>query len=47
MRFAMTPNHWAELKLKGTVEVDETFVRPKAKPKTPVVALIQLQAWRG
>jgi transposase-like protein len=41
IRFGMTPNHWAEPKLKGTVEVDETFVGPKAKPKTPVVALIE------
>jgi transposase-like protein len=43
LRFAMTANHWAEPKLKGTVEVDETFVGPKAKPKTPVVALIERQ----
>jgi len=41
IRFGMTPNHWAEPKLKGTVEVAETFVGPKAKPKTPVVALIE------
>lgn len=41
IRFAMTPNPWAEPKLKGTVEVDETFVGPKGKPKTPVVALIE------
>jgi len=41
IRFAMTPNHWAEPKLKGTVEVDETFVGPKGQRKTPVVALIE------
>ena len=41
IRFAMTPNHWAEPKLRGTVEVDETFVGPKGKRKTPVVALIE------
>lgn len=41
IRFAMTPNHWAELKLRGTVEVDETFVGPKGQRKTPVVALIE------
>jgi transposase-like protein len=47
IRFAMTPNHWAEPKLKGTVDVDETFVGGKgdrttrARRKTPVVALIQ------
>jgi transposase-like protein len=41
IRFGMTPNHGAEPKLKGTVEVDETFVGPKAKPKTPVVALVE------
>jgi transposase-like protein len=38
---AMTPHHGAEPKLEGTVEVDETFVGPKAKRKTPVVALVQ------
>jgi len=43
IRFGMTPQHWAEAKLKGTVEVDETFVGPKAKPKTPVVALVERQ----
>lgn len=43
IRFAMTPAPWAEAKLKGTVEVDETFVGPRAKPKTPVVALVQRQ----
>jgi hypothetical protein len=37
----MTPNHGAEPKLNGTVEVDETFVGPKAKRKTPVVALVE------
>lgn len=41
IRFAMTPNHWAEAKLTGTVEVDETFVGPKAKPKSAVVALVE------
>ena len=41
LRFAMTPNHWAEPKLQGTVEVDETFVGPRARPKTPVVALVE------
>jgi len=41
IRFAMTPHHWAEAKLKGTVEVDETFVGPKGKCKTPVVALVE------
>jgi transposase-like protein len=47
IRFGMTPNHWAEPKLKGTVEVDETFVggtgdrRTKARRQTPVVALIE------
>lgn len=47
IRFAMTPNHWAEPKLKGTVEVDETFVggkgdrTTKASRKTPVVALVE------
>lgn len=47
IRFAMTPNHWAEPKLTGTVEVDETFVGGKGEHATkhlrhtPVVALIQ------
>jgi transposase-like protein len=47
IRFAMTPNHWAEPKLTGTVEVDETFVggkgdrTTKAARKTPVVALVE------
>lgn len=47
IRFAMTPNHWAEPKLKGTVEVDETFVGGKSDHarkrtnKTPVVALVE------
>jgi transposase-like protein len=41
IRFGMTPTHGAEPQLKGTVEVDETFVGPKAKRKTPVVALIE------
>lgn len=43
IRFAMTPQQWAEAKLKGTVEVDETFVGPKAKPKSAVVALVERQ----
>ena len=43
IRLAMTPQPWAEVKLKGTVEVDETFVGPKAKRKTPVVALVERQ----
>jgi transposase-like protein len=47
IRFAMTPNHWAEPKLKGTVEVDETFVggkgdiRTRYQKQTPVVALVE------
>jgi transposase-like protein len=41
IRFAMTLNPGAEPKLQGTVEVDETFVGPKGKRKTPVVALIE------
>jgi hypothetical protein len=41
IRFGMTPNHGAEPKLNGTVEVDETFVGPRAKRKTPVVALVE------
>ena len=47
IRFAMTPNHWAEPKLTGTVEVDETFVggkgdrTTKAARQTPVVALVE------
>ncbi len=41
VRFGMTPDHGSEAKLRGTVEVDETFVGPKAKRKTPVVALVQ------
>jgi len=47
IRFAMTPNHWAEPKLTGTVEVDETFVGGKGEKETkhlrqtPVVALIE------
>jgi transposase-like protein len=43
IRFAMTPQQWAEAKLKGTVEVDETFIGPKAKPKMAVVALVERQ----
>jgi len=41
IRLAMTPDPWAAPKLKGTVEVDETFVGPKAQRKTPVVALVE------
>lgn len=41
IRLAMTPPHGLEPKLQGTVEVDETFVGPRARPKTPVVALIE------
>lgn len=41
IRHGMTPHHWAEAKLKGTVEVDETFVGPRSKRKTPVVALVE------
>jgi transposase-like protein len=43
----MTPEHAAEPKLNGTVEVDETFVggkgdrRTRSRRKTPVVALIE------
>lgn len=43
IRFGMTPQRWAEAKLQGTVEVDETFVGPKAKPKAAVVALVERQ----
>jgi transposase-like protein len=43
IRFGMTPQHWAGAKLTGTVEVDETFVGPKAKPKSAVVALVERQ----
>ena len=43
IRFGMTPQPGAEPKLQGTVEVDETFVGPKAKLKTPLVALVQRQ----
>lgn len=41
IRFGMTPQRWAEAKLKGTVEVDETFVGPKARTKSAVVALVE------
>lgn len=47
IRFGMTPHHATEPKLKGTVEVDETFVggkgdrRTQSRRKTPVVALIE------
>jgi len=43
IRLGMTPQPGAEPKLQGTVEVDETFVGPKAKLKTPLVALVQRQ----
>ena len=43
IRFAMTPRQGAEAKLQGTVEVDETFVGPKAKPKMAVLALVERQ----
>ena len=43
IRFGVTPQHWAEAKLKGTVEVDETLVGPKAKPKSAVVVLVERQ----
>jgi len=43
IRFAMTPPQGAEPRLQGIVEVDETFVGPKAKRKTPVVALVERQ----
>jgi transposase-like protein len=47
IRFAMAPNHWAQAKLKGTVEVDETFVggkgdrQTRSRRKTPVMALVE------
>jgi len=41
IRLAMTPNELVQPKLTGTVEVDEAFVGPKGKPKTPVVALVE------
>jgi transposase-like protein len=41
IRMGMTPDHRTEAKLTGTVEVDETFVGPKGKRKTPLVALVQ------
>jgi len=43
IRFGMTPDPQAAAKLTGTVEVDETFVGPKARPKSAVVALVQRQ----
>jgi transposase-like protein len=43
LRLAMTPPSWDQAKLTGTVEVDETFIGPKAKPKTAVVALVERQ----
>lgn len=47
LRFAMTPNNFAEPKLTGTVEADETWVggrgdrSTKSARKTPVVALVE------
>ena len=41
IRMGMTPDHRTEAKLTGPVEVDETFVGPKGKRKTPLVALVQ------
>lgn len=47
IRFAMTPNHWTEPKLKGIVEVDETFVGRRGdgvsrfERQSPVVALVE------
>jgi len=41
IRLGMTPQPGAAAKLQGTVEVDETFVGPKAKPKSAVVALVE------
>ena len=43
LRWAMTPSPEGLPKLTGTVEVDETFVGPKGRPKTPVVALLERQ----
>jgi transposase-like protein len=43
IRLGMTPQPWAEAKLKGTVEVDETFVGPKARRKSALVALVERQ----
>jgi len=43
LRLGMTPEPRAEAKLKGTVEVDETFVGPRARPKSAVVALVERQ----
>ena len=43
IRLGMTPGPGPEPQLEGTVEVDETFVGPKAKPKTPLVALVERQ----
>ncbi len=43
IRLAMTPQPGTEPKLQGIVEVDETFVGPKARRKTPVVALVERQ----
>lgn len=41
IRLAMTPAVGTQTKLTGRVEVDETFVGPKTRSKTPVVALVQ------
>jgi transposase-like protein len=41
IRLAMTPNAGVEPKLEGTVEVDEAFLGPVPRRKTPLVALIQ------
>lgn len=41
LRLAMTPLPGSEPKLQGTVEVDEAFVGPKARQKSPVVALVE------
>lgn len=47
IRFALLPNNYAEPKLGGTVELDETFVggkgdrTNKSRRQTPVVALIE------
>lgn len=41
LRLAMTPQPQTVPKLTGTVEVDETFVGPKGRLKTPLVALLE------
>ena len=43
IRLGMTPQPRVAAKLQGTVEVDETFVGPKAKAKAAVVALVERQ----